>query len=175
MDHGFLPAARDGSVARSTHPVWHAAAPGDYLPPTPAGGIPAVLLGFSDAVRSRTFYARAVRPAKTRHPHPLRVNGARASSPPTPYGRQRADEFIIRTENGGDPPLCPSPNPAGWCPGESGDEALTSAGGTATFEISGEVTDAIPNHPTPADIATVRVPSTARSISRRETMGTGKL
>lgn len=106
MDHGFLPAARDGSVARSTNPVWHAAAPGDYLPPTPAGGIPAVLLGFSDAVRSRTFYAEAVRPSE--ETGDLRI--LFEVKPDERAGFIAADavratavqmEFIIPDENGG--------------------------------------------------------------------------
>lgn len=57
--------ARDGSAQRSTNPVWSVSAPGDYLPPTPGGGIPATDLGFSDSQRSRTFYAEAVRPSET--------------------------------------------------------------------------------------------------------------
>ncbi len=54
--------ARDGSTPRCANPVWHAS-PGDYLPPTPDGGIPAALLGFTNAVRSVTCYAEAVRPS----------------------------------------------------------------------------------------------------------------
>lgn len=56
--------ARDGSEQRSTNFVWRIDAPGDYLPPTTSAGIPAAELGFTNGVRSVTFYAEATRPSE---------------------------------------------------------------------------------------------------------------
>jgi hypothetical protein len=54
----------DGDVPRNANSLWNHAA-GNYVPPTPAEGISAETLGFTDTLRQKTLYIEGIRPSQT--------------------------------------------------------------------------------------------------------------